>query len=1374
MSKISLYTKDFQTHLGDLQNCTECYVEEERNGLFDLTLICLISDPLYKKLEKENIIVTRANDTLLLQKFRIYNVKKVMKNMVQVYAKHISFDLAHDYIESINIERQSCEYALNQIFRNSRQSQHYRGVSDIIEPQDYNIENINPSEAIVGKEGSIIDTFGNGAEILRDNETISVLARRGNTLGYAIKYAENLTGFELEEDVSDLVTCIRPYATFRDQDTNQDKIIYGNYVTSPLSSRYSHLYIKSIDYSDKFEEGEVVTTTKLESLAEEDFRVNKVDIPKQNYKIEFVPLSKCVGYEDIEDKITLCDIVGIEDTRYDVNTEAKVIKAKYDVLRERYHSVELGDPKTALGDIIAPEKGEPGKDGKPGADGRPGTDAIYANLTNDSHTVPTLADGTSGNYKGCETTIELYKGATKLTGGVEYTVVAHEGITGNLVGNTYTVTNMAVDVGKVTLRASYQGKGYDKNFNISKSKKGSDGQNGKDAYTINISNDTHVFSCDSTGLITQEQETTTEITVFKGIEETAFTIEDLPSVSGLKLSKNSTTITIRALSGIGLKDNGSFDITIAVGGIKFKKSFSWSKARNGQDGNIENFPDELPTVPVITTRVYGLSTIDITWTYENKLYYTYELYASKTKDFTPNTFNLIHAGQSSSYLYQAQPDETWYFKVCGVNSHGRRTAFSAQATATTKRIEDLSNYVANAAIGDALIGTLSLDRGWVGQLRGNWIDAKKLSVTDGNGKRTLYVDDFGNVHISATDIKMIVAGEDQGVATHAQIQQSMREVQFRFEESGGYNKLHNSAFKDGLNHWTHLSWNSSGGSGGTSGLEIRQIGDEWALTNRNVLSAYAYNLTTVTGQALGIGFDSHNIWGGTQWTLSCMLGAHRANYIAIEICEYDSGGNRFLGNENSWRITNIKGGGQNRNNWIKFHEKFTLRNPGCAWFHVRVYLGDWNGETSTAYLFMAEPMLALGHKDQLMYTPNADELYSGITTVDKDGIKVQHEAGSLSRFNSKEMYQSNENGNRTISIRHGGLRTYQYNNDGNIASGFLGGITASRSDSSDRVYGNSVFGSSNCGYVTIGFSENGEDNQGHSVHPWLECIHYDGNKGRPRGIHTYKPLHVRNGAEFYNRPHMYYGVALPYEGRSDLNTEISYMTTSANASPGTRYLNIWGADGLQIGVQNGGYKIGHRMLEEGTVVGVHHEVWGNWNFNGWNLNNANVVRSLNNPIAPLSSNERRFTRESTAVMSTAKLIQDRGEDFTMDGYCMVEIPDDIKYSIARYDVNIIKYGPGDIWVSERTFDYFIVKSEKDIKFTWVLEGGEIKDGLARMASVNPGNFIDPPEEEGVFDEGELIIAASKYATMDDPLIEKAILIEELKRNNELWKLYLTN
>ena len=174
----------------------------------------------------------------------------------------------------------------------------------------------------------------------------------------------------------------------------------------------------------------------------------------------------------------------------------------------------------------------------------------------------------------------------------------------------------------------------------------------------------------------------------------------------------------------------------------------------GQDGSIGDFPNTLPSTPVLESFVYGFSNIELSWTFENKVYYSYELYGSKTKDFKPNTFDLIFEGQASTYMFQAKPNETWYFRVCAINTHGERTNFSNQVTVTTTKIEDLSNYVENMAISEALIGTLSLDRGWIGTLKGNYIDARQLSVTDGNGKRTLDIDSFGNVNLDPTVIKV--------------------------------------------------------------------------------------------------------------------------------------------------------------------------------------------------------------------------------------------------------------------------------------------------------------------------------------------------------------------------------------------------------------------------------------------------------------------------------------------------------------------------------------------------------------------------------------------------------------------------------------------
>lgn len=567
---ITLYSRDFTTKYGAISSLCEAFVEEERNGLFELSFIMLNTDSLFNYVKEENIVVVNANDTLLNQKFRIYMTRKLMNNRVEVYARHISFDLMYDYIDNVSFENQSCEYALNQLFRNSNFSKHYKGYSDIINAQDYSMSMANVLEAIGGKQGSIIDTFGTGAEILRDNENIHILNKRGHDNGVTIEYRKNLTGFELEEDTTDLVTKILPYAKYNDIETNEEIIVKADYVDSPLIANYSHPYISSIDYSEKLKEGEIPTIEKLVTLARNEYKNNKVDIPKQNFKIEFIPLSKCVGCEGLEDKISLCDTVTIKDTRYNVNTQAKVIKTVFNVLKNRYESMELGEPKTSLGDIVGSGSNE-GVVGPPGPQGPPGA-----------------------------------------------------------------------------------------------------------------------------------------------------------------------------------------------------------------DGNIGDFPNSLPSTPVVTTKVYGFANIEISWTFENKVYYQYEVYASKEANFTPNTFNLIHQGQTSTFMYQAKPNETWYFKVCAINTHGERTSFGS-AYATTIKIDDLSNYVENMAINDALIGTLNLGRGWIGTLRGNYIDARQLSVTDGNGKRTLDIDSFGNVVLDPTVIKVGFNGINDAIVIDSN--------KMQFKDSAGNQSL---------------------------------------------------------------------------------------------------------------------------------------------------------------------------------------------------------------------------------------------------------------------------------------------------------------------------------------------------------------------------------------------------------------------------------------------------------------------------------------------------------------------------------------------------------------------------------------------------------
>ena len=72
----TLYDKTGTIKIGDLTDCIECLVEEERNGIFELTLVYPSASDLLDCIITENIVICDANDFLKQQKFRIYNTRK--------------------------------------------------------------------------------------------------------------------------------------------------------------------------------------------------------------------------------------------------------------------------------------------------------------------------------------------------------------------------------------------------------------------------------------------------------------------------------------------------------------------------------------------------------------------------------------------------------------------------------------------------------------------------------------------------------------------------------------------------------------------------------------------------------------------------------------------------------------------------------------------------------------------------------------------------------------------------------------------------------------------------------------------------------------------------------------------------------------------------------------------------------------------------------------------------------------------------------------------------------------------------------------------------------------------------------------------------
>ena len=216
-------------------------------------------------------------------------------------------------------------------------------------------------------------------------------------------------------------------------------------------------------------------------------------------------------------------------------------------------------------------------------EGEDGHNGIVANLTNDSHTIPCSEDGSymTDAFAGCITQLELSYNGKKIDTGVTYSYVKSNGINGSFSTNNgkYTVTgwtDMEATNGYVDIIANYEGVNYTKRFTITKIK------NGVDSYTVNLSNDSHVFVEDQNGNLIGTTSVTVGVTAYKGLDKVNPTIGELPTVTGITMTKSGTNITIRASKTMAT--SGKITIPVVIGDTTINKDFSYAKVTCGNDG----------------------------------------------------------------------------------------------------------------------------------------------------------------------------------------------------------------------------------------------------------------------------------------------------------------------------------------------------------------------------------------------------------------------------------------------------------------------------------------------------------------------------------------------------------------------------------------------------------------------------------------------------------------------------------------------------------------------------------------------------------------------------------------------------------------------
>ena len=333
--------------MGVLRDAVSCTVTEERNGAFELEMIYPITGQHYSSLALRGLILAKPNPYSEAQYFRIYKISRPIGGQVTVNAQHISYDLSGVPVGPC--KALNAVDALQQLKSHAAVNCDYSFWTDIQTVADFAVTVPGSLRSLLGGvEGSVLDVYG--GEYEWDNTTVKLHSQRGTDRGVTIRYGKNLTDLTQEESCAEVYTGVYPYWVDSDGNVTQ---ITGNPVVNVPDGSYDFERVLTLDVSQDIKEQP--TAAQLRQSALDYISANKVGVPKVSLTLSFAQLEQTAEYADMAllERVGLCDTVHVQFAKLGVSADARCIKTVYDVLLERYDSVELGDARSSLANTVA-------------------------------------------------------------------------------------------------------------------------------------------------------------------------------------------------------------------------------------------------------------------------------------------------------------------------------------------------------------------------------------------------------------------------------------------------------------------------------------------------------------------------------------------------------------------------------------------------------------------------------------------------------------------------------------------------------------------------------------------------------------------------------------------------------------------------------------------------------------------------------------------------------------------------------------------------------------------------------------------------------------------------------------------------------------
>lgn len=328
--------REFATNgIGILSDAASCIVTEERNGAYELEMQYPVMGLHYASITYRSLILAKSKPDGEPQPFRVYRITRPLGGLVTVYARHISYDLSGVVVPPFSAT--GVEGVFNAIQSKAvPRDSGFTFWTDKISSSGVATTVPNSVRSLLGGiRGSILDVFGGEYEF--DRYTVKLWRHRGEDRGVTIRYGKNLTALEQDANCASVYTAVYPYWTSEDVTVELPEQI----VEAP--GTYDFVRILPLDLTSVFE-GQP-TPDQLRTSAQYYIADNNVGVPRVSLSLSYAQLDG--------EKVDLCDTLTVTFAEMGVNTTAKVIKTVFDVLQDRYSSVEIGDMRASISETIA-------------------------------------------------------------------------------------------------------------------------------------------------------------------------------------------------------------------------------------------------------------------------------------------------------------------------------------------------------------------------------------------------------------------------------------------------------------------------------------------------------------------------------------------------------------------------------------------------------------------------------------------------------------------------------------------------------------------------------------------------------------------------------------------------------------------------------------------------------------------------------------------------------------------------------------------------------------------------------------------------------------------------------------------------------------